>query len=159
MTFRLVSLSTIITINIFVFFNTLAIISPVPKQVFVPNIGTLEIQQTDDAFQLFKKDNNEFVGILEYYLSSPETAYMSWFRIVRHYRRHGVGKILFGLFAKTMKHKKLKKITWSACPIDPDPGITEEQQLTKLIKFYESVGGRVVQRYRGSAAMEYNLNS
>lgn len=152
------------SVFLLIFITFHASLQPFPQEIQVNGIGTIKIKHTCStkwsgrcSIKFFTKTGKKLIGTLKYDKENNKTVYMGWLRIEPKYRKFGIGKILFGLFAEEMREKQYKKITWMAYPTDPEMGFTQKTQLPKLIKFYRGVGGVVVTRFDDSATMEYRL--
>lgn len=145
--------------NIILFCLVFNAIQSLPQKINIPEFGIIDIVHDEESIKLISQQSKNLIATLNFSRTpTPETIHMSWLRVEKPYRRYGIGKLLFALFAHEMYQKKYQKITWTACPTDPEAGNTQETQLPKLLKFYLSIGGIILDKSIRSAFMEYDLN-
>ena len=109
--------------------------------------------------------SNEVYGCIIYSVPSPTYAYhyalhphIDSLKIALNQRGNGYGSILvtFALNKITSAQCEQKTISLTAVPYDLREGETTEEILPKLIKFYEKLGAKLLDKNDRGASMRFN---
>jgi len=98
----------------------------------------------------YDKQNQELLGKIEYRITQGKGMgpyiYLGLLEINPAHRNQGVGGQLFRQLCRVAIRMQLSYIRWQACPFDPPHGISQPAMLKRLCKFYESLGGKVLDK-------------
>lgn len=89
--------------------------------------------------------SEEKVGNINFYqLNEPGYYFLSYLWVEKNFRNQHIGQKLFQAMIHILKQYNAVQVEWTAAPFDLHTYQKKEELLPRLIKFYENLGGKVV---------------
>lgn len=120
-----------------------------------------------NCYLLHEKSRDAYGRIIYFLSQDADHASLSRLEVESDYRGCGVGEYLFNCMIKHLYDindyfrkngkKTYTRVTWTASPLDDTWWDGDEDVLERLIKFYESLGGKVEWKGHFTARMYFEL--